>query len=173
MNRSLDSFTAADGRTVHYHGLARFAGTRPGLPYSIRVLLEAVLRRQGHPAFRQEHVRALAEWQPGAAQKTEVPFLPARVLLQDFTGVPCVVDLAALRSAMVRAGRDPRAIEPQIPVDLVIDHSVQVDETASPGALDANMRIEFERNAARYEFLRWGQQAFRQLRAVPPGPGLC
>ncbi|HOW97614.1 MAG TPA: aconitase family protein, partial [Kiritimatiellia bacterium] len=158
---------------MHFHALADWTGEQSRLPFSIRVLLESVLRRQGHPAFRAEHVRALARWTPDATQKEEVPFLPARVLLQDFTGVPCVVDLAALRGAMARAGRDPKAIEPQIPVDLVIDHSVQVDETASPGALEANMRLEFERNAERYEFLRWGQTAFRKLRVVPPGLGIC
>ena len=171
--RTLDHFTLKNGRTVHFHGLAAWTGERSRLPFSIKILLESVLRRQGHPAFRAEHVRALADWTPHAAHKEEVPFLPARVLLQDFTGVPCVVDLAALRGAMARAGRNPKAIEPQIPVDLVIDHSVQVDETASPGALDANMRIEFERNAERYEFLRWGQTAFRKLRVVPPGLGIC
>ncbi|HRZ12103.1 MAG TPA: aconitate hydratase AcnA [Kiritimatiellia bacterium] len=171
--KTLDHLTLKNGRTMHFHALADWTGEQSRLPFSIRVLLESVLRRQGHPAFRAEHVRALARWTPDATQKEEVPFLPARVLLQDFTGVPCVVDLAALRGAMARAGRDPKAIEPQIPVDLVIDHSVQVDETASPGALEANMRLEFERNAERYEFLRWGQTAFRKLRVVPPGLGIC
>ena len=165
------------GRTFYYYPLSSLQGAGLGdlnrLPFSIKVLLESVLRRQGRPGFEPGHVQTLAGWTPCDPRRVEIPFLPARVLLQDFTGVPCVVDLAALRGAMQRAGRDPRAIEPQIPVDLVIDHSVQVDETASAGALEANMRLEFERNIERYEFLRWGQSAFHKLRIVPPGLGIC
>lgn len=150
-------------------GLGRISN----LPFSVRILLESVLRMQGHPAYAAAHVTGLAAWKPGTAEKTEYPFLPARILLQDFTGVPCVADLAALRSAMQRAGRDPARIEPQIPVDLVIDHSVQIDYSGAPDALEKNIGREFERNAARYEFLRWGQGAFRKLNIVPPGLGIC
>ncbi|MDZ4199767.1 MAG: aconitase family protein, partial [Kiritimatiellia bacterium] len=143
------------------------------LPISIRILLESVVRRLGRPGFAESSVRPLAAWRPERPGNAEFPFLPARVLLQDFTGVPCVVDLAALRSALHRRGGDPSRIEPQIPVDLVIDHSVQLDEAGTPGALDANLIREFERNAERYEFLRWGQNAFRNLRVLPPGLGIC
>ena len=117
-------------------------------------------------------MRRLAGWQPVRHEPIEVPFKPARVLLQDFTGVPAVVDLAAMRSAMRRLGGDPARINPLVPVDLVIDHSVQVDRFGSPEALAENMAIEFQRNRERYEFLRWGQKAFRNFRVVPPGLGI-
>ncbi len=164
------------GGAVHFYSLPdlekRGLGNVFRLPYSVRVLLESLLRLQGRPGYREEHVHALARWTPAAA-RTELPFMPTRVLLQDFTGVPCVADLAALRSALQRAGKDPGRIEPLIPVDLVIDHSVQVDEYADARALEANMAKEFERNRERYAFLRWGQGAFRKLRIVPPGLGIC
>ncbi len=145
------------------------------LPYSLRILLETVLRGQGmkRPGFAPEHVESLARWSPANPGGGEIPFLPARVLLQDFTGVPCVVDLAALRGALARAGGDPRRVEPLIPVDLVIDHSVQLDEAGSARAFEANIEKEFERNAERYAFLRWGQRAFARLRVLPPGLGIC
>jgi aconitate hydratase len=143
------------------------------LPMTLRVLLESLLRRVGRPGFEESHVRNLAAWRPDRAGTGEFPFLPARVLLQDFTGVPCVVDLAALRSALQRLGRDPGRVEAKIPVDLVIDHSVQLDEAGHAGALESNLAREFERNAERYEFLRWGQGAFRSLRVLPPGLGIC
>jgi aconitate hydratase len=142
------------------------------LPYSIRVLLEAVLRNCDGFAVTEKDVVNLAAWRHARAVRTEVPFKPARVILQDFTGVPAVVDLAAMRSAMRRLGSDPKKINPLIPVDLVIDHSVQVDRFASPDALKENVRIEFERNRERYEFLRWGQKAFRNFRVVPPSVGI-
>ncbi|MBW7905515.1 MAG: aconitate hydratase AcnA [Phycisphaerae bacterium] len=147
-------------------------GTMGRLPYSIRVLLESVLRNVDGFSVLDEHVRALAGWTPASSGSQEIPFKCARVVLQDFTGVPCVVDLAAMRGAMVRLGRDPKRINPQIPVDLVIDHSVQVDHYASAGALDLNARLEFERNRERYEFLRWGQRAFDNFRVVPPATGI-
>ncbi len=143
------------------------------MPYSLKVLLESLLRLQSHKAYREEHVLELARWKPRHREKCEFPFLPSRILLQDFTGVPCIADLAALRSAMQRAGKDPGRIEPKIPVDLVIDHSVQIDEAASPTALEANLKREFERNQVRYAFLRWGQGAFKKLRIIPPGLGIC
>jgi len=142
------------------------------LPYSIRVLLEAVLRNCDGYVVTEEDVTALANWQAASPAKAEVPFKPSRVVLQDFTGVPAVVDLAAMRSAMQRLGGDPRKINPLIPVDLVIDHSVQVDQFGSGGALEANVELEFSRNQERYEFLRWGQKSFENFRAVPPNVGI-
>ncbi|MEL0081424.1 MAG: aconitate hydratase AcnA [Gammaproteobacteria bacterium] len=141
------------------------------LPLSIRVLLESVLRNQDHAAVEDAHIEALMKWgQTGG--DGEVPFIPGRVVLQDFTGVPCVVDLAALRSAMKRAGKDPSQIEPLVPVDLVIDHSVQVDKAGSASALQQNSDLEFQRNQERYEFLRWGQGAYETLNITPPSVGI-
>jgi len=142
------------------------------LPYSIRVLLEAVLRNCDGHQVTEEDVRALAGWQPKLKAPIEVPFKPARVILQDFTGVPAVVDLAAMRSAMKRLGGDPSRINPLLPVDLVIDHSVQTDCSGSVESLNENIKLEFERNRERYEFLRWGQKAFKNFRVVPPGSGI-
>ncbi|MCL6452358.1 MAG: aconitate hydratase AcnA [Alicyclobacillus sp.] len=142
------------------------------LPFSIKILLEAVVRQYDEHAIDKEHVVALANWNAKAPQDAEVPFKPARILLQDFTGVPAVVDLAALRAAMQRLGGDPDRINPLIPVDLVIDHSVQVDAFASREALEFNIRKEFERNEERYKFLRWAQKAFDNFRVVPPGTGI-
>ena len=143
------------------------------LPVSIRILLEQALRGEDGKKATAEDVRKLARYEPAAPENTEIPFLPARVLMQDFTGVPAVVDLAALRSAMQALGEDPQRINPLIPVDLVIDHSVQVDAYGSPEALRINAEREFERNRERYEFLHWGQKAFRNLRVVPPASGIC
>ncbi|MEQ8847481.1 aconitate hydratase AcnA [Botrimarina sp.] len=143
------------------------------LPYSIRVLLEAVLRHCDGYVVSEADVKSLAAWaKTKGTEPTEVPFKPARVVLQDFTGVPCVVDLAAMRSAMQRLGGDPAKINPLAPVDLVIDHSVQVDHFLGDTALDLNIELEFERNKERYEFLRWGQKAFDNFRVVPPGTGI-
>ncbi len=142
------------------------------LPYSIRVLLEAVLRTCDGYEVTEEDVKNLAAWKAEAVAEIEIPFKPARVVLQDFTGVPAVVDLAAMRSAMRRLGGDPKKINPLIPVDLVIDHSVQVDRFGSDDALQANVQLEFQRNRERYEFLRWGQRAFQNFRAVPPNVGI-
>ncbi len=142
------------------------------LPYSIKVLLEAVLRNVDGFSVLEDHVRALAGWSGAAAGAGEIPYKPARVILQDFTGVPALVDFAALRSAMQRLGGDPKRINPQIPADLIIDHSVQVDHFARPDALDLNAQLEFHRNRERYEFLRWGQNALDDLRVVPPATGI-
>ena len=142
------------------------------LPFSIRVLLEAALRHCDDYQVTQDDVRRLARWQPVAAEPVELPFKPARVILQDFTGVPCVVDLAAMRDAVKRLGADPGAINPLVPVDLVIDHSVQVDVFGNVTALERNAEIEFARNKERYEFLRWGQKAFSNFRVVPPATGI-
>jgi aconitate hydratase len=142
------------------------------LPYSIRVLLESVLRNCDGYEVTEADVKNLAAWNAAAPAAVEIPFKPARVVLQDFTGVPCVVDLAAMRAAMKRLGGDPAKINPLIPVDLVIDHSVQVDRFGSSDALDLNVEIEYQRNRERYEFLRWGQKAFDNFRVVPPSVGI-
>ena len=143
------------------------------LPYSIRVLLEGLLRTCDGDAVTKADVERLASYDPTNPAKEEIPFMPARVLLQDFTGVPAVVDLAAMRSAMDRLGGNPDTINPQVPVHLIIDHSVQVDHFGIPDALQLNADIEFKRNRERYEFLRWGQQAFENFSVVPPASGIC
>ena len=178
---SVFSFTrktmSQGGRDITWYSLPALQesgySTISSFPRCVKVLLESVLRMQGHPAYTPEHVERLANWSPDAGAQDEFPFLPSRVLLQDFTGVPCVVDLAALRSAMTRAGGDPRRIEPDIPVDLIIDHSVQLDKAGSADALAYNIALEFERNTERYIFLRWGQSAFERLQVLPPGLGIC
>ncbi|MGA9533075.1 MAG: aconitate hydratase AcnA [Anaerolineales bacterium] len=142
------------------------------LPFSIRVLLESVLRQINGREITEEQVHQLGGWKPKVETRPEVPYLPSRVIMQDFTGVPAIVDLAAMRSALARMGGDPQDINPQVPVDLVIDHSVQVDFFASPQALQRNADLEFERNRERYEFLRWGQDAFDNFRVVPPATGI-
>jgi len=142
------------------------------LPFCLKVLLENVLRHAGGGIVGEEDVRNLAAWKAERPAETELPFTPARVVLQDFTGVPAVVDLAAMRSAMIRLGGDAERINPLVPVDLVIDHSVQVDRFGSGEALSLNEDIEFARNRERYEFLRWGRQAFEGFRVVPPATGI-
>ena len=170
-----DTLTTAAGRFNYYRldalekaGLCNLAK----LPYSIRVLLESVLRNAGRGIVEEEAVRSLAGWKPGKLPEKEVPFMVGRVLMQDFTGVPAVVDLAAMRGAMKAMGGDPNQINPLIPTDLVIDHSVQVDAFGSADAQARNEELEFERNQERYEFLRWGQQAFDNFRAIPPATGI-
>jgi aconitate hydratase len=142
------------------------------LPVSIRVVLENVLRNLDGRAMSERDVKNLANWNPQAYDPVEVNFIPGRVVLQDFTGVPCVVDLAALRNAMVRLGGDPKKINPIVPVDLVIDHSVQVDAFGTLDAISLNSKLEFERNAERYKFLHWGQKAFNNFKVVPPATGI-
>ena len=143
------------------------------LPVSLRILLESVLRNLDDRRIRDEDVEVLARWEPGAVRTAEVPFVVGRVLLQDFTGVPLLVDLAAMRSAVARRCADVERIQPMVPVDLVIDHSVQVDHYGQANALQLNMDMEFRRNGERYQFLKWGTQAFDGLRIVPPGFGIC
>jgi aconitate hydratase len=150
-------------------GVARVAR----LPVSLRILLESVVRHRDGVRIRDEDVEALAGWQPIAARTAEVPFVVGRVLLQDFTGVPLLVDLAAMREAVARRGGDPALVEPRVPVDLVIDHSVQVDHFGTGQALELNTAMEMHRNRERYRFLKWGAQAFEGLRIVPPGFGIC
>ena len=143
------------------------------LPYSLKILLENLLRNENGLSVRKADIDALAQWQPKVEPVTEIAYTPARVLMQDFTGVPCVVDLAAMRDAMKALGGDPAKINPQVPVELVIDHSVQVDEFGTPMAFDDNVKYEYERNQERYTFLRWGQNAFGNFQVVPPGTGIC
>jgi aconitate hydratase len=142
------------------------------LPFSIRILLESVLRKMDGEQVLLQDVQTLAEWQPEDPDRARVPFQPMRVIMQDFTGVPAIVDLAAMRSALARLGGDPKKITPQVPVDLVIDHSVQVDFFASSESLQRNAELEFRRNRERYEFLRWGKEAFDKFRVVPPATGI-
>jgi aconitate hydratase len=161
--------------TLYRLGALEKAGLAPGLPrlpFSIRVLLEAVLRNVDSELVTAEDVRNLARWNAAAPRDVELPYMPARVILQDFTGVPAVVDLASMRGAMKRLGGDAKKINPLVPVDLVVDHSVQVDVFGSPEALAKNAEIEFARNRERYEFLRWGQMAFASFRVVPPATGI-
>lgn len=143
------------------------------LPFSLKVLLENLLRYQDHPAVSSSHIKSLATWLQTKSSEDEVPFFPSRVLMQDFTGVPAVVDLAAMREGVKALGGDPAVINPQVPVDLVIDHSVMVDYSGSAEAFQKNMDLEFERNYERYEFLKWGQKTFDNFRVVPPGTGIC
>src|SRR5881296_456044 len=142
------------------------------LPVSIRIVLESVLRNCDGKKVTEEHVRQLANWGPTAARSEEIPFIVARVVLQDFTGVPLLCDLAAMRGVAQRMGKNPKVIEPLVPVDLVVDHSVQVDYYGTRNALDLNMKVEFQRNAERYKFLKWGMQAFDTFKVVPPGIGI-
>jgi aconitate hydratase len=139
---------------------------------SIRIVLESVLRNFDGLKITEQHVRELANWQPNATRTEEIPFVVARILLQDFTGVPLLADLAAMRSAAERAGKDASKVEPLAPVEMVVDHSVQVDVFGRPDALAENMKIEFERNIERYQFLKWGMQAFETFKVVPPGVGI-
>jgi aconitate hydratase len=172
---SLDELSTEAG-TLKFHRLSRLESEGfdriDSLPFSLRILLESVLRQIDGRAITEDHVRALASWEPNTPKQPEVPFLPARVIMQDLTGVPAIVDLAAMRSALDRLGGDPAKINPMLPVDLVIDHSVQVDFFASSEALRRNAEIEFRRNKERYEFLRWGTDAFDNFRVVPPATGI-
>ncbi|KAF1709809.1 aconitate hydratase AcnA [Pseudoxanthomonas kalamensis DSM 18571] len=174
-----DSFATRDtltvnGRSYTYASLPRL-GQRHDLsrlPYSLKILLENLLRHEDGVSVLPQHIEALASWDPKAEPDTEIAFMPARVVLQDFTGVPCVVDLAAMRDAVVKLGGDADQINPLIPSELVIDHSVQVDVFGKPEALDLNGKIEFDRNKERYGFLRWGQKAFDNFKVVPPNTGI-
>ncbi|MEK3953606.1 aconitate hydratase [Psychrobacillus psychrotolerans] len=175
LHNSRTSFSL-NGKEYNYYRLAALeeAGIAKvsRLPYSIKVLLESVLRQYDGYVIKEDHVNQLAKWGKDANTEAEVPFKPSRVVLQDFTGVPVVVDLASLRSAMNEMGGNPDKINPAIPVDLVIDHSVQVDKYGTASALQANMDLEFERNAERYNFLKWAQTSYDNFRAVPPATGI-
>jgi aconitate hydratase len=142
------------------------------LPVSIRIVLESVLRNCDGKKVTEEHVKQLASWHPTADRTDEIPFVVARVVLQDFTGVPLLADLAAMRNVAAKMGANPKQIEPLVPVDLVCDHSVTIDHFREPGALDLNMKLEFQRNNERYQFMKWGMQAFDTFGVVPPGFGI-
>jgi len=173
---SLQTFDSGSGQTAHFYSLPQLEtegiGPISKLPVSIRIVLESVLRNCDGQKVEENDVRTLANWQPIQERTEEIPFVVARIVLQDFTGVPLLVDLAAMRSASSRMGADPKIIEPLVPVDLVVDHSVQVDFSSVPNALMLNMDIEFKRNAARYQFLKWGMQAFKSFGVIPPGIGI-
>src|SRR5437899_1567029 len=177
MTKTADSFKtrgtlAVEGTEFVVYRLGALGTRAARLPLSLKVLLENLLRREDGRTVTRAHIEALLAWDPKARPEREIPFMPARVLLQDFTGVPAVVDLAAMREAMQRMGGDPARINPLQPADLVIDHSVQVDAYGSPTAFRTNVDLEFARNRERYAFLRWGQQAFRNFRVVPPDTGI-
>src|SRR5271169_313471 len=176
LHQSLQQFRTASGRTGRYYSLPALEQAGIGkvsrLPVSIRIVLESVLRNCDGKKITEEHVRQLATWSPNAARTDEIPFVVARVVLQDFTGVPLLCDLAAMRGVAQRMGKNPKVVEPLVPVDLVVDHSVQVDYYGSKNALDLNMKVEFQRNAERYKFMKWGMQAFDTFKVVPPGIGI-
>ena len=174
--KTLKNFDLGNGKQGNFYSLPALekAGVGPisKLPISIRIVLESVLRNCDGKRVREEDVKLLANWNAKAPAQVEIPFVVARVVLQDFTGVPLLVDLAAMRSTVSRLGRDPKMIEPLVPVDLVVDHSVQVDFFGSGDALQKNLDLEFKRNRERYELLKWGQQAFKTFGVVPPGIGI-
>src|ERR1700754_4246414 len=174
---SLQTFSSAAGPAGRFYSLPHLEktgiGPIPRLPHSIRVVLESVLRNCDGQKITADDVRELANWQANGKRVEEIPFVVARVLLQDFTGVPLLVDLAAMRSAVARLGKNSGVIEPLVPVDLVIDHSVQVDFSSTSAAFEKNMEMEFKRNRSRYQFLKWGTQAFDGFRVIPPGIGIC
>ncbi len=167
---------AVGDKTYKIYSLAklesRYGASISRLPFSIRILLENVLRNLDGKTVTEQHVESLANWDPSNAEAKEIPYNPARVILQDFTGVPCVVDLAAMRSVVEKKGGDPSLVNPIVPVDLVIDHSVQVDYFASGDAFGKNVEVEYERNRERYTFLKWAQGSFDNFRVVPPGTGI-
>lgn len=169
-------FTLGNGQQGAYYSLPALekAGVAriSRLPVSVRVVLESVLRNFDGKRISEQDVRTLASWQPKAERTAEIPFIVARIVLQDFTGVPLLVDLAAMRSAAASLGKKPERIEPLVPVDLVVDHSVQVDFSSTPDALRLNMEMEFKRNQTRYQFLKWGTQAFKTFNVIPPGIGI-
>jgi aconitate hydratase len=171
---SIAKLQTASG-TARYVSLAKLAGKTgtdlARLPHTVKILLENIARRAGGRDVSRADVKSLARWPDGI--DGSLAFMPARVLMQDFTGVPAVVDLAAMRSAVARAGGDPKSVNPFVPVDLVMDHSVQVDRFGTADAYAANLQWEYERNRERYALLNWAQQAFKGFRVMPPGMGIC
>jgi len=176
LHASLQSFRTTGGKGGRYYSLPALEKAGVGrvsrLPVSLRIVLESVLRNCDGKKVTEEHVRQLAGWRPNAPRTEEIPFVVARVVLQDFTGVPLLCDLAAMRGVAQRMGKNPKVVEPLVPVDLVVDHSVQVDHYGTKNALDLNMKVEFQRNAERYKFMKWGMQAFDTFKVVPPGIGI-
>src|SRR3954462_7185801 len=173
---TLQEFSTGSGRKGQFYSLPALAkagiGNISRLPVSIRIVLESVLRNFDGKKIAEEHVRQLAAWAPNAPRTAEIPFVVARILLQDFTGVPLLADLAAMRGVAARMGKNPKLIEPLVSVDLVVDHSVQIDHYGSKDALDMNMKLEFQRNKERYQFMKCGMQAFDTFKVVPPGVGI-
>src|SRR5262247_1112232 len=173
---TFQEFDLGNGKKGRFYSLPELekqgVGPVSKLPVSVRIVLESVLRNCDGQKVKEDDVRALANWKPEAPRVAEIPFVVARIVLQDFTGVPLLVDLAAMRSTVARLGKNPKIIEPLVPVDLVVDHSVQVDVAGTPDALRENMEIEFQRNRPRYQFLKWGMQAFDTFKVVPPGIGI-
>ncbi|CAN5325958.1 aconitate hydratase AcnA [soil metagenome] len=175
VQNTVRSFTTKSGKTGKYFSLPELAKTYPAvarLPISVRIVLESVLRNCDGKKVTPEHVQQLANWKPVAERTDEIPFVVARVVLQDFTGVPLLADLASMRNVASSMGMDPKTIEPLVPVDLVVDHSIMIDYFGTKDALDLNMKLEFERNRERYEFMKWGMQAFDTFGVVPPGFGI-
>ena len=171
----VNSFGASELLTVggkNYRIFKLSAANAPRLPYSLKILLENLLRTEDGANITAEHITALANWDPTAEPDTEIQFTPARVVMQDFTGVPCIVDLATMREAVAALGGDPKRINPLAPAEMVIDHSVVIDVAGSPDAFERNVELEYERNGERYQFLRWGQTAFDDFKVVPPGTGI-
>src|SRR3954465_8040945 len=165
-----------DGKHYAYYSLAKAAeqlGDVSRLPFSMKVLLENLLRFEDGVTVTVEDIQALVDWQKERSSTREIQYRPARVLMQDFTGVPAVVDLAAMRDAMAKLGGDPQKINPLVPVHLVIDHSVMVDEFGTPKAFEQNVALEYQRNMERYQFLKWGQRAFNNFEGAPPGTRIC
>ncbi|HVY68498.1 MAG TPA: aconitate hydratase AcnA [Verrucomicrobiae bacterium] len=175
-SNTLQNFDLGNGKQGQFYSLPALEqaglGAISRLPVSIRIVLESVLRNCDGKKVQEQNVRELAKWQPSESRTAEIPFVVARIVLQDFTGVPLLVDLAAMRSAVARLGKNPKLIEPLVPVDLVVDHSVQVDVNGSADAYQRNLEIEFQRNRERYQFLKWGMQAFDTFKVVPPGIGI-
>ncbi|MDT4993141.1 MAG: aconitate hydratase, partial [Actinoplanes sp.] len=173
---SLDTFGAKSELRVadasyEIYAIDKVAGHKR-LPYSLKILLENLLRTEDGANITAEHIRALGGWDPTADPSVEIQFTPARVLMQDFTGVPCVVDLATMREAVQELGGDPTKVNPLAPAELVIDHSVIADLFGRADAFERNVQLEYQRNRERYQFLRWGQTAFNEFKVVPPGTGI-
>src|SRR6202022_4428354 len=176
MQQAIRTFGYGKGKQARYYSLPALeeAGIGPvsRLPVSLRIVLESVLRNCDEKKVTEKDVTTLARWNAKHPAEEEIPFIVARIVLQDFTGVPLLVDLAAMRTAVAKLRKNPKIVEPLVPVDLVVDHSVQVDFFGSPDALRLNLEIEFRRNRERYQFLKWGQQAFKTFGVVPPGIGI-
>jgi len=174
---TLQKFELGNGEQGAFYSLPQLEKAGIGrisqLPVSIRLVLESVLRNCDGKRISEQNLRALANWQPKAPRTEEIPFVVARIVLQDFTGVPLLVDLAAMRSAVARLGKEPKMIEPLVPVDLVVDHSVQVDYFGTPEAMGKNLEMEFRRNRERYQFLKWGMQALIRSKWCRPALGSC
>src|SRR4249919_2147367 len=172
---TLKTFKTRSGKTGSFYSLPELQKTYPNvarLPISMRIVLESVLRNCDGKKVTPEHVVEVAGWQATAAREDEIPFVVARVVLQDFTGVPLLADLAAMRTVAKQMGKNPKSIEPLVPVDLVVDHSIMIDYFGTKNALDLNMKLEFKRNLERYQFMKWGMQAFDTFGVVPPGFGI-